>query len=85
MTRKELIELNAKVAANVMGWRRMTWAQAGQDARKTRKMSPYWYDDKNRRRAFAVNYSSFKESIEEMAWDPSADISAAWEVIEKLV
>jgi len=77
-------ELDALVAENVMGWKRVRWMDWKQKiADETRTSLTYSWHDAN---------GDMTENAEDMddyynptyAWSPSTDIAAAWEVVERL-
>ncbi len=82
-------ELDALVATLVMGWKRLTWAQAFPDnkfqARRTTELTYSWHDDSLKMVAYAREMGCADCYQLPPVFTPSTSIEAAWEVVEKLL
>lgn len=85
-------EIDALVAEKVMGWKRMTYAEAHPEtpAYKDRKeFTGHWHSNEWDELLHEFKNVAYAEDCDdhycpEEAWSPSTDISAAWEVVEKM-
>lgn len=85
-TPAELRALDAEVATQVMGWRRLTYAEAYPSARfnsGSDRLTLHWHDPVSLKGAAPAEPIDDYYDPED-AWSPSTDIAAAWLVVEKM-
>ena len=82
------LELNAKIATEVMGWRRMSWKDYhshmkfnGIDERE--EFTYAWHDADGNMTEFHANDELYYDDPTP-AWSPSEEMADAWLVVEKL-
>jgi hypothetical protein len=73
--------LDALVAIKVMGWQRMSWEKAYNQIGRI-ESTPYWHSQDGQYVVY-VEYDDDYECPQD-GWHPTVDISAAWEVVEKM-
>lgn len=80
-------ELDALIAEKVMGWKRMTYAQANPGNKHyaaDERLTWTWFDSNDNETKRAVDSDCVDCGTDFLAWSPSTDIKDAWEVVEKL-
>lgn len=78
-------ELDILIAEKVMGWRRLTYAQANPGNKNyagDMRLTPHWYDEQLSETRLAEDSYDYYQPEE--AWSPSTNIADAWDVVEKL-
>ena len=80
-------KIDALVAEKVMGWKRRVrkdvFNEPDDDTPWMNELDNNWYDASDTARACVEDEGSCREDYEH-GWFPSEDISAAWEVVEKM-
>lgn len=80
-------ELDALVAEKVMGWRRMTWTEYNtltQSCSNSERLTYAWHDASGKMLDQVAETLKGVDEPDDLAWSPSTDIAAAWEVVERL-
>lgn len=93
MTETEHQELNEWIAEHVMGWHRMTNAQAmgivnfegftESESQRIEKLSDQWYDSENKHAAYVVGECDCGH--QDISFKPTTYSAAAMEVLDKIL